>query len=309
MDQYKSKGGSDRQFWLSVWSSDAVSVSRKNPDSPHVFIPHPCVSIVGGIQPEVLGSLRGNDDGFFDRLLFTFPQTLPAKGEDWRSCKPGLIRAWSAALGVIRSIEMESKNDRPACPQFVTLSPGARLCWENFTSQLARRINDPEFPRHIAGVAGKLKGYGARLALVAMLLRVAYDPSVAIENLTAQDMAAGAELALYFLAHAERVYQGMGRDTGAVQAAKVLTWVRANGQAAFSRRDVHRCLRVTFPQPEQLAEPLSRLVQHGYLRYAQTAPEPAGKKPTGRKPTTTYEVHPSILEQRDKSDKSDKRVR
>ncbi len=28
-NEYKSKGGADRQFWLSLWSSDAVSVDRK----------------------------------------------------------------------------------------------------------------------------------------------------------------------------------------------------------------------------------------------------------------------------------------
>lgn len=292
MDQYKAKGGSDRQFWLSAWSSDPVSVHRKNPDSPHVFIPHPCVSVAGGIQPDVLGSLRGNDDGFYDRILFTYPATLPAKGEDWRSCKSGLLRSWSWALSKIRDVEMITDGAKPPRPRFVNLSAGARQEWERYTFSLAKRINDPEFPRHMAGIAGKLKGYGARLALVSMLLRVAYDTSGEIQDVTAEDMRNGSAIAMYFLAHAERVYRAMGRDPGVNDATKVLRWVRSNGKTTFNRRDALRGLRRTFTKPELLAEPLRRLVNHGFLRYAGGGvPMAAGRA----RPTAIYEVHPSLV--------------
>lgn len=303
MDQYKAKGGSDRQFWLSAWSSDSVSVHRKNPDSPHVFIAHPCISVAGGIQPDVLGSLRGNDDGFYDRILFTYPQTLQAKGEDWKSCEKGLLKAWSCALTKIRGVGMVADGTKPLRPRFVSLEEEAKGEWVRYTNVLAKKINDPDFPKHLTGVAGKLKGYGARLALVSMLLRVAYAKNGEIGSLTKEDMKNGAAIAMYFLAHAERVYRVMGRDPGVNDATKVLRWVRANGKPTFSRRDAYRGLRKSFSKPELLAEPLRRLVQHGYLRYSGGgSPLAAG---SGRR-SAIYEVNPS-LEPGDKGDKGDNR--
>lgn len=302
MDQYKHRGGSDRQFWLSAWSSDAVSVHRKNPDSPHVFIPHPCLSVVGGIQPDVIKSLRGNDDGFFDRILFCYPAPLPAKGEDWRSCDRRRVEEWSNALARIRGIEMVEEPDRPRRPRFVTLSASARGAWERYTADLAAEINHPDFPSHLAGVAGKLKGYGARLALVSMILRVAYSAQAEVEDLTTGDMQAGAVLAKYFLAHARRVYRAMGRDAASADAAKVLRWIRSRGEPTFTRRDAYRGLRRQFAKPEELTEPLRRLVQHGYIRYGGGGlPTAAGNGQT----TAIYEVHPSCLAPGDNGDNGD----
>ncbi len=300
MDQYKSRGGSDRQFWLSVWSNEAVKVDRKNPDSPHVFIPHPCMSVAGGIQPEVLKSLKGNDDGFFDRMLFSYPQTFPVKGEDWRVCDKALVRNWSKALETLRAVGMIEEPGKPPRPRFVGLSDPAKREWVTYTTDLAARINDQDFPAHLSGVAGKLKGYGARLALVSMLLRAAYEPGGEVEDLSAADVRNGAALAFYFLAHAVRVYRVSGFDPTTGEAQKVLQWVRAQGNPTFTRRDAYRGLRRQFSRPEALADPLRRLVQHGFIRYA------GGGRPDApgvtRNQTAHYEVHPSCVKSGDSGD-------
>jgi hypothetical protein len=72
-NEYKGKGGADRQFWLSIWSSTSVSVDRKGGrESTHVKTPF--VTVLGGLPPDMLNSLsdeRGRNDGFMDRILFT----------------------------------------------------------------------------------------------------------------------------------------------------------------------------------------------------------------------------------------------
>ena len=55
-NEYKGKGGSDRQFWLSVWSCAEVSVDRKG-GRESTYVPHPFASVVGGLPPAMLGSL------------------------------------------------------------------------------------------------------------------------------------------------------------------------------------------------------------------------------------------------------------
>ncbi len=290
MDQYKSRGGSDRQFWLSAWSSDPITVHRKGPDSPDVFISHPCISVVGGIQPSVLHDLQGQDDGFFDRILFTFPEPHNMKGEDWKSCNPVGMREWEKALGRVRLMEMiATEPDKPRCPHFRKLDAIGRDEWYTYTHALAKQMNVPEFPHYLAGVAGKLKGYAARLALVSMVLRIAYTPDGEIEDINGDDMAAGATLANYFLAHAERVYRRMGRDDSR-EPRKVLAWMVRNGKDKVSRRDIHHNLKRSFPDVEDLGRPLRMLTERGYIRVVESE----GVKP-GRKPTTIYEIHPGAL--------------
>src|SRR5262249_57727938 len=49
-NQYKGGRGTDRQFWLSNWAGVAATVDRKQQAAP-IIIPHPFVSVVGGIPP------------------------------------------------------------------------------------------------------------------------------------------------------------------------------------------------------------------------------------------------------------------
>jgi hypothetical protein len=77
MNQYKSGKGHDRQVYLKLWSHETIRVDRKsNPDGmPHMAY-RPFLTIVGGIQPDVIDRMRGEsrygpppDDGFLDRFL------------------------------------------------------------------------------------------------------------------------------------------------------------------------------------------------------------------------------------------------
>jgi hypothetical protein len=128
MDQYRSRGrGADRQFFLAAWAGEPVSVHRKGQDEP-VFVPHPFLSVVGGLPPDLLPRLRGDhqvSDGFLDRILFAFPEPPPAVGENWACVSDAAAETWlyrriAASIGcspadVRRVIQRGSKSDRP-CP-------------------------------------------------------------------------------------------------------------------------------------------------------------------------------------------------
>src|SRR5262249_56889084 len=55
-NEYKGKNGSDRQFWLSVWSCNAVAVDRKGGRESH-YVPHPFAPMMGGLPPSLLARL------------------------------------------------------------------------------------------------------------------------------------------------------------------------------------------------------------------------------------------------------------
>src|SRR4051812_49101986 len=79
MDQYRGGKGSDRQQFLSLWSSQTLKVDRKSGGSVYVQAPVACV--IGGIQPDLAGTLHDADqrrDGFVERLLPVVPDVGPA---------------------------------------------------------------------------------------------------------------------------------------------------------------------------------------------------------------------------------------
>ena len=87
MDQYRAKGrGSDRQFYLATWAGEPVFVHRKTQEDGPVFVPHPFMTVIRCVPPDLLSRLRGErqvSDGFFDRILFSYPEPAPVIGETW----------------------------------------------------------------------------------------------------------------------------------------------------------------------------------------------------------------------------------
>ena len=81
-DQYKPGGrGNDRQFWLSALFGYPIRVDRKtNRSLEPIRILEPFISVLGGIQSEMLTALReqsGRSDGLIERILLAFPDPRP----------------------------------------------------------------------------------------------------------------------------------------------------------------------------------------------------------------------------------------
>ena len=291
MDQYKAKGGgSDRQFWLSNWSTSPVNVRRKNPERPALYVRRPCVSVVGGLQPAILDRLRGADDGFFDRILFSFPAPLPASGENWDAVTDEDLADWRFVLQRLRDREMYQAQAESPRAWLVRMDDGARAEWEAVRGWIASRLNDESLPEPLRGPVGKLSNYAARLALVLYALRTSTASYSELPPLSAADMAGGAALVRYFHAHGLKAFRAMNRDSRVSLARKVLGWVTRNRVESFSRRDCYRALWGSVEKPEDLGPPLDLLEQTHHVR-----PDPREYKGVGRKPSDAWEVNPEVL--------------
>jgi hypothetical protein len=82
-DAYRSGRGGDRQDMLSLWSGGGLKIDRKS--APPIVARRPTISVVGGVQPELLLRLSRDvgSDGFLARFLWAWPEV-------------GVLR-WSAA--------------------------------------------------------------------------------------------------------------------------------------------------------------------------------------------------------------------
>lgn len=77
MNRY-NKSGEVPQL-ISIWSVDDIIINRKSETA--LLIKEPCLSIIGGTQPDVLADTFGSDyfmsSGFNQRWLFVYPDDIP----------------------------------------------------------------------------------------------------------------------------------------------------------------------------------------------------------------------------------------
>jgi len=297
-NQYKAKGqGADRSFYLKAHSGTPVQVGRKDKDAEEVFVPHPCLSITGGIQPTVLARYTADsDDGLFDRFLFCYPDPLPMAGENGASVPCELRTGWARVVGALYALTMHEEGTTTR-PHFLKLDARAWGVWVEWTKWLAGAVNGPEFPEELRGPAAKIRGLAGRLAVVFFTARRACGEELG-PFLDDESMRRGAALAKYFFGHARRVWRLTGHETSLRDAKKVLAFVERNEEDAFSLRDAYRALHSSFANPDALWPAFRLLTQHGFIRRTER-----GYAGTGRKGSALFERHPSLRDTAQKRQK------
>ncbi|WP_020473433.1 DUF3987 domain-containing protein [Zavarzinella formosa] len=293
LNQYKGGSGNDRQVYLSVWSQATIDHKRKadlREGLPPIFVRKPCVSILGGIQPDLVRSIRSQtpggtacDDGGLDRFLFCWPELLPEIAEEYRELEPGREDCWSR-------IVTRLGDDLPGGETTVRLSAEAKREWREFTRRHANEVNRDEFPSSLRGPWKKLRAYACRLALVLHALDWAGDPSVDLNSLSGSAMRRGADLVAYFKDQFRKVVAFADRDERLEGVRRVRDWIVRKKQVRFQKRDLYQSFKGTWKTIEELDPVLESAERYHVIRLLRTG-ERGG---AGRKPSPWYESHPSL---------------
>jgi hypothetical protein len=305
MNQYREGGkGADQQFWLSAWSGATVTVDRKKThDLGPLRVRHPFISVVGGLTPDKLPTLRGDgprqravQDGHLDRVLLSYPPEPAVAAENWLEVSEGSSKQLHEVLDKLRSLRMlpvqEGGRVKAWRPFLVKLTGSGREAWQRFTEAHANERNAEDFPSHLAGPWSKLRGYAARMALIVHYLRWAGgEVDDADSEVGGESMDRAAQLIAYFKSHARKVYAILDADQRIADARHVLDWLASHPElTTFSRRDIHQGLRRNrrFENPDNLDGPLDLLEQHGYLRTLPAEP----RQGAGRRKGDRFELNP-----------------
>lgn len=299
-NQYKPGGaGNDRQVYLSIWAQETINILRKNDmrnGIPPIWVKDPCLSIVGGIQPDMLASIRGRgsfrgeaapNDGGLDRFLFCWPKVQPESADEGRCVPADLLEAWPEAIdNLLGCLHLDEDG-----AMTVHLASRARAVWVDFTQRHADEINSGELPEHLRGPWAKLKGYVPRLALVLHLLRWATNnETTTITSLEEPDMIGACQLVAYFKAHARKLHACIDSDPKAPGVKKVLRWMQTTGVNRFQKRDAFEHTKGTLKNVEALDGVLAVLEKHNFIR-----PQGGQERPgPGRKPSPWWEVNPRL---------------
>jgi hypothetical protein len=216
MDQYKGNRGTDRQFFLTCWSGEHTKVDRKGTLARPVLVESPFISVLGGIQPEVLSELEdpeGREDGFLHRILFSFPQVQYPQCWDETGLDPHHREAWQEVIERLVSLPFSPEDG----PQVLEFSDAGKAAWVAWYNRHLAEINNPNFPRKLRGPWAKFEAYAARLTLILHLLhrvaRPGYEPDAPAGLVEEEDVARAERLVDYFKDHTRGVYSQLQRAT------------------------------------------------------------------------------------------------
>jgi hypothetical protein len=272
MNQYKQGGkGADRQFWLSVHTNQPVSVDRKSSDEP-VIVAHPWVSVIGGIQPEVLpdfGKDRG--DGLIDRFIPAYPKPQIGRWTD-DEISDHVREEYAATLGTLYRLRHANDDEDPFPSRVPMTDEGKRLFIAEY-NRLHEELEAPGFPQRLRPAWGKLEAYFARFALILAMTRVAelskQGQLGVAESVTRDDMTGAMKLLTYFKNHVRRVYTGLYGDSPSDRLAADLRefLIPLGGVWEGIASELHRDLLSEHKpeRPEDLAKAVRGIVKRSPL--------------------------------------------
>jgi hypothetical protein len=239
MDQYRRKGA-DRQRWLSLWNGAAVIVNRKS--HRPIVLDNPFVCVAGCLPPDVLGELsdeRGREDGFIHRLLFAYPDPMAVR---WTEAAVGeqTLQGYATVFEALWDLQgnLDPAGTGPPVPIELPFTAPGRTAFIEFANALYAELADPALPDHLRGPWAKLDGYGARVALILHLCRVACGEADT-DEVDEPSVRGMVRLMDYFQAHAQRVYARLRRTRADQRAEQACRWIHAAG-GSCTVRDLQR---------------------------------------------------------------------
>jgi len=225
-NQYKGGGqGGDAQTWSEMHQGRPALIDRKG--SGTVSIPRAAVSIVGGIQPELVASTLSGEhlfDGITSRILFIMPiETMKTWTDETISdeAREGWTDVQEELLGLL--------PDKDGAPIDLPMTEEAKLEWVSYYNAHAQREAQAEGPYRSA--LSKLEAATARLALVMQLADEPGSLRVGIEA-----MRAGIAISEWFEEEARRVYQGLEEDDRERERRAVCEWIAKRGGVTTKRQ-------------------------------------------------------------------------
>lgn len=244
MNVYRGGQGGDRQQFLSLWSCAPIKVDRKSAKGGRsIFVERPFFSILGGIQPDLLGSLeeeQGREDGFIHRVLFSMPTSNAVPPWTRRDMNQARLDAWARVVRALRCYDFDAEK-RPLC---LGITPEAADAFADWYERHCRETQAPGFPSLYEGPWSKFKAYTVRIALILHLLRQACrDCGLTEENVSAEsvewvDFDRAIAVVEYFKQHLRGVFDRFAFDKDGRKIRDFLRWAKEEKNGRVYVREV-----------------------------------------------------------------------
>lgn len=253
-------------IYLKGHAGDSYRVDRIG--RPSEFIPHPCLTMILTVQPDVLNGLMANSTfkgrGLCARFLYVICNSKVGHRDVNSAPVPEDIRTryhkfMRGLLSMPGDGEIRLSDEAQA----------ARISYaQTVETRLAREWDSM--------VDWGSKAVGAMLR-IAGLIHAAEQVDPVTMPMSAETVEAAVKVTEYLSYHASDAYQAMGADPTIEDAKYVLRRVREAGKTELSKRDLYRLCHGHFATAESMEPALTVLEEHSYIRIVEIK---TGGRPT-----------------------------
>jgi putative DNA primase/helicase len=283
--RYSEKVKASLDPYLQMWSGDTVRVDRIGRES--VVIDKPALTIGVTVQPTVLEALRERPELKGRGLTARFMYSLPKSNVGYRNMMVDAEldeRITDRYTDGLRSLWNELAAN--VVPQRLEMTPQAKATFMQWRQML-------EEERRPGGAMTALSEWSTKVessvARAAGLLHLAHGKGGS--SVDSADMAAALTVGEYWITHAQAVHEMWGTDATTHVAQSIVKWLDDGGLGEFSVRDCYNANRQMMPRADDAIEPLSVLVERGWVQPLFDGPLSVGKR---GKPSPRFAVHPEL---------------
>lgn len=276
MDRYHK--GDNRQMCLSFFSRTSIYIRRKSKPNEPISIERPFVSVLGGIQFDVLNDLirsQQSDDGFQDRLLLA----CPPKQKFPRWSKVGLARGqrdnWSLLIQRLLALKHDGEGKR-SVPRVVCFDAAAQARFIAFHDSIAEAFDAEILPSWIENFTSKLIAYCARFALILHMLRVVESDAEDSrgQRIGVADVEGAIDLFMYFLSHAIYIRQNTSKSSSSSAGEAVIQHLCTHGKTEVKAYELSKMKVSGKKSTAEMQKVLGDLVAKGFGFFR----EPKGRE-------------------------------
>lgn len=265
-DKYRSGGaGNDAAKWLEMHAGRMVLIDRKSGARRTVCIPRASVSVLGGIQPEILArclTAQHRASGLSARLLLCQPPRIQKRWTD-AEIHRSAVESLESLLGNLLSLQMESvENDDPV-PILMKLDRDAKHLFVDYYNRHA--VEQANLSGELAAIWSKLEAYCPRFAMILHLVRWASGETVNPELIDMESMNAGIALAEWFGNESRRLHASHSESDEDREQRELIAWIKARG-GTTTTRELSRGPR-EFRTGQKAERSLNALVKAGLGRW------------------------------------------
>lgn len=287
-----SNGVPNVDVYLNGHAGDTIYVERVG--RPPDFVDRPALTLGIAPQPRRLARLGETEEfresGLLARFLYALPETLVGVRDRHAPPVPAATAsAYDAALKALLALTPGEDMHGRAAPHTLRLSPEAFDAWDTWGETIEPQLHPTRGElADIVDWASKLEGAVARLAGVLHMALHAGGDDPWTQPITGETMRAARTIGGYLIPHAHAAFALMGGAPSTNEAEIVLEWIEERQGHAFNESELWQSVRRHFAdQRDRLAQPLSILVEHGYIR-----PREMERATRGQQPAQIYDVNP-----------------
>lgn len=257
MNQYK-KGGNDEQYWLSSWSADRITCTRKGEKEPVTLVPHH--NIFGTTQPTEVEKLILTDinssNGFAERWLF-------ALSDHERS---GRIIKDDIDQSMLDEMKQSFKRLYDIEETFYYFSKEAFEAFEMASQAYFNTIKLPTTSNMMKSYLSKQNSYIARFAMVLHCLENPYNREIGKESVIC-----AIELSSYFI----DCFKKVSKITVDIKNNSLedysLEWMKTKDIYEVSPTILYKSNKSKFKGIDEAKETLQNLASMGYGELLEKA--------------------------------------